>query len=262
LPGADLERVARAVKFGLAFNGGATCIGPRRLFVHRNQIDAFHEALVDCLKNHQTMVVHPAARPGIVSAIDAALKDGAGDLLGHYGESDFRADGKLRPVILDRATVEMDLMRADLFGPVAGLAIYEDVERVVQWINECPYGLAASVFGPEQESVQLANRLQVGTVVVNDLVAPTADPRLAFGGRRESGFGVTRGAEGLLEMTVPRVVTVRRRGPTPHLDPATSGEGDILAGALAIQHGKGIRRRFSGLHRLIKGVRLSRSNKE
>ena len=55
---------------------------------------------------------------------------------------------------------------------------------------------------------------------MNDVIVPTADPRLPFGGRKHSGFGVTRGAEGLLEMTVLKCVTVRRGRFRPHLDPA------------------------------------------
>ena len=63
----------------------------------------------------------------------------------------------------------------------------------------------------------MARRVRAGSVCVNDLIVPTADPRLPFGGRGRSGFGVTRGAEGLLEMTVPKAISVRTGSFRPHL---------------------------------------------
>ena len=64
-------------------------------------------------------------------------------------------------------------------------------------VNQCQYRLAASVFG-SLESSALADQLVVGSVTINDLIVPTADPRVSFGGRGESGFGVTRGEQGYL----------------------------------------------------------------
>jgi aldehyde dehydrogenase (NAD+) len=63
-------------------------------------------------------------------------------------------------------------------------------------------------------------------VVVNDFLIPTADPRVSFGGRGESGFGVTRGPEGLREMTRPKAVLEQTSPWRPHLDPP---EGDAAA---------------------------------
>ena len=66
-------------------------------------------------------------------------------------------------------------------------------------------------------AAELAGRLRTGMVTINDVIVPTAHPGLPFGGRAESGWGVTQGAEGLLEMTVPQVVGVRKGSFRPHL---------------------------------------------
>ena len=73
-------------------------------------------------------------------------------------------------------------------------------------------------------------------------------------GRKASGWGVTQGAEGLLQMTVPQTVTVRKGTFRPHLD-ANPGAGDIAAGYLRLAHGRGLRARWSGLRRMIRGMR-------
>ena len=71
---------------------------------------------------------------------------------------------------------------------------------------------------------RLAVRIRAGTVTINDLIAPTADPRLPFGGRGQSGYGVTRGAEGLLELTCVKTTSLRRGRLRPHYQPTTTAD--------------------------------------
>jgi hypothetical protein len=83
----------------------------------------------------------------------------------------------------------------------------------------------------------MAARVNAGSVVINDVIVPTADPRLPFGGRGESGFGVTRGAEGLLEMTVVKTISVRRGWFRPHLAPPRESDARRFAGMIRLLHG-------------------------
>jgi hypothetical protein len=83
-------------------------------------------------------------------------------------------------------------------------------------------------------------------VVINDLIVPTADPRLPFGGRGESGFGVTRGAEGLLELTALKVVAVRRGWRLFHLEDPHPGDADLFRAYLTLTHAAGPRARLRG----------------
>ena len=75
---------------------------------------------------------------------------------------------------------------------------------------------------PNEYGVQLAGKiageLESGAVTVNDVIVQTAHPATPFGGRGASGWGVTQGPEGLLEMTVPQVVSVRGGSFRPHYD--------------------------------------------
>ena len=94
-------------------------------------------------------------------------------------------------------------------------------------------------------------------VVINDMIVPTADPRVPFGGRGDSGFGVTRGAEGLLELTRVKAVIRRRGSFRPHFDPADPAEQErLLADFVHIAHARSPKRRlravFDAARRLSK----------
>ena len=81
-------------------------------------------------------------------------------------------------------------------------------------------------------------------VVINDMIVPTADPRVPFGGSGASGFGVTRGAEGLLELTRVRAV-IRRRGTfRPHFDPADASQESLLSAFVQVAHAGSFGRRL------------------
>jgi aldehyde dehydrogenase (NAD+) len=132
---------------------------------------------------------------------------------------------------------------------------YENIEQALRWDHHCPYGLTASVFGGEEKAKRLASRLKVGSVIINDLIVPTADPRLPFGGVRESGFGVTRGVEGLLELTHPKVTSVRRGRWLVHLDTPKPRDSLILEGLLQWLHEGSWSKRMAGLRNIMRAVK-------
>ncbi len=120
--------------------------------------------------------------------------------------------------------------------------------------SRCPYALGASIFTAHPvRGAQLAGQLRAGSVAINDVIVPTAHPATPFGGRRESGWGVTQGAEGLLEMTIPQVVSVRGGKMRPHYGTAI-GKPPLPAngfrGLLEWSHGATLRQRLRGLFRL------------
>jgi len=157
-----------------------------------------------------------------------------------------------RPVLLTGVRAEMEIARADMFAPVVSLIEVADTDEVVRVQEACPFALTASVFGEEREARAMGARMTVGTVVVNDLIVPTADPRVPFGGRRMSGFGVTRGAEGLLEMTAVRTIAVKRGGSRRHFEVPTVGHEGLFEGVIGMSHGRGFGARLAGLMRVVR----------
>lgn len=113
------------------------------------------------------------------------------------------------------------------------------------------YALGATVFGSEPGASEFAKRIRAGVVVVNDMIVPTADPRLAFGGRGRSGFGKTRGAAGLLEMTIEKSVITRRSKWRPHLLPARAEDAEIFRAYIELAHGS---RKLAAAGRLVKAI--------
>jgi hypothetical protein len=84
--------------------------------------------------------------------------------------------------------------------------------------------------------------------VINDLIVPTADPRMPFGGVKASGFGSTRGDEGLLEMTFPHVVAIRRGRIHPHFDEPATDDAALFAAFIRAAHG---RQRFRAIRSFL-----------
>ena len=251
LESADLDRAARAIAFGLTLNSGQTCIAPRRIFVLEGLKTEFVAKLAPLLAKADPIKLDSSSESKA-----ASLLAGATPLVGG-----FQDDGSFAPALVDSPAEGHSLTEIDIFAPIASVLPYDSLDRAVETANSCPYALGASVFGDCDDAESVADRLDVGVVTINDLIVPTADPRLPFGGRGESGFGVTRGAEGLLEMTRPKVISARRGKWLPHLDTPTETDADILSGLLEFSYSSGFRARFRGLRKLISSARKGKRAK-
>ena len=105
--------------------------------------------------------------------------------------------------------------------------------------NSNAFGLGASIFSRDLVKARaLAARIKTGVVLINDLIVPTADPRMPFGGVKASGFGSTRGEEGLLEMTFPHVVAVRGGGSYRHFSEPEQDDARFFTAYIRAAHGR------------------------
>ena len=131
-------------------------------------------------------------------------------------------------------------------------------EEAVYLASQSTYALGATIFGEEHAASKFAKQLRAGVVVINDMVVPTADPRVSFGGRGWSGFGATRGAEGLLQMSTPKVVVVQRAKRLRHLEPPPANSEALFLAYLEAKHRSGRQGRWKGWQTLIKQVLQTR----
>jgi acyl-CoA reductase-like NAD-dependent aldehyde dehydrogenase len=201
-----------------------------------------------------------AATKRIRPLLDDALARGA-----HILSGALHPDGSITfPLILAAVPPDAALLREDVFAPVLSLITVRDENEALAFNAACPYALGATVFSRDESAARLlAARIPVGGVVINDMIAPTADPRLPFGGRRRSGFGVTRGPEGLIEMTTLKVITWNRARWRPHLDDAAMGDAGLFEAFLQFTYGSGFRARLRALLRVIRlGAQRARPPKE
>jgi acyl-CoA reductase-like NAD-dependent aldehyde dehydrogenase len=233
LPGADLDLVADALAFGLRLNGGATCIAPRRVFVPQAQAAELERRLRSRLAGLPPVPVAMSTRERLDPLLDEARRAGCRIV----GAARPTALPAMSPILVSDATPELALLKADIFAPVLALVPVRDCEEALRFDKRCPYALGASVFGPEEPARRLAVRIRAGAVTINDLIVPTADPRLPFGGRGHSGYGVTRGAAGLLELTCVKTVSLRRGHLRPHYQPTTTADDTVFRQYLSAVHG-------------------------
>lgn len=261
---ADLDLVVKSLKFGLELNDGATCMAPKRVLVHRTVATELEGRLARAFspgssrresaqisgKDESIRLTSDATR-GLNSMLSEAVAQGA-----HFVTGGIAADGSLQfPIILAGVEPPARLLQEDVFAPVLSLVTVSDDAEAVARANDCPYALGASVFSRDESAGRaVADVLNAGVVSINDLILPSADARVPFGGRKRSGFGVTRGAEGLLELTVPKVVTISRAKFRPALEPPHPKDEAMFQAYLELTHGRGFGRRLGALFELFKAL--------
>jgi acyl-CoA reductase-like NAD-dependent aldehyde dehydrogenase len=247
-PDADLDLVTRALAFAFRLKNGQTCIAPRRILVARELASELEKRLVAVAKEIAPLAVPPRSAMTGARLVSDAVRQGARLCAGHIS-----TDANLiAPVVIADARPEMLLLQEELFGPVLALLPVRDDEDALAAASRCPYALGATIFGDEPGASALARRVRAGVVVINDVIVPTADPRLPFGGRGRSGFGVTRGAEGLLEMTALKAVCKRHGRWHPHLEPSRAGDGAMFLAYLRAVHGGRLRDKVAGWWALLR----------
>jgi acyl-CoA reductase-like NAD-dependent aldehyde dehydrogenase len=268
LDDADVNLAARAAWFGATMNCGQTCLATRRALVHRSIYPAFVAALQPLAA--AAPPVRLALRKQITQAevlVRAAVEDGA-RMLAMPGASAPKNGSDVVPprVVLD-ARPEMAVCREASFAPLLAVLPFDTLDEAVQMDAHCLYALGVSIFTAHPaRALDLAPRLRAGMVAVNDVIVSTGHPATPFGGRGASGWGVTQGAEGLLELTVPQVVSVRTGKYRPHYDMALGSkveQADMLRAFLDIEHGSTLLRRCGGILRLARALwHGSRAEKE
>jgi acyl-CoA reductase-like NAD-dependent aldehyde dehydrogenase len=199
------------------------------------------------------------SNPHWFQLVTEALAGGA-----HLLAGTVQPDGSLHtPLIFAGIKPSMRLVQEDIFAPVLSLITVADDDEALAFAAQCPYALGATIFSRDESAARaLAARVRAGVVIINDLIVPTADPRLPFGGRGRSGFGVTRGAEGLLEMTAPKVVTIRHGKSRPHFDESHPADAELFIAYIQAAHTRGWRNRLTALKKLFRSLkqRSTKSN--
>ena len=245
---ADLDLAVCALTFGLRLNSGQTCIAPRRVFVARSVATEFEGRLTQAFARCTPVSFSPAQRERLSPLLHQALHSGA-----HLLAGKILPDRQLvGPMVLAGIKPPLPLLTEDIFAPLLMVVTVADDDEAVAFANDCPYALGATIFSRDHAAIHsLTSRLNVGLVLVNDMIAPTADARLPFGGRKLSGFGVTRGPEGLLEMTQTKVITHRSGDWRPHFDELRDNDADLFKAYLMAAHGSGWRARLKAMKKML-----------
>ncbi|HEX8483864.1 aldehyde dehydrogenase family protein [Sphingomonas sp.] len=216
LEGADLATVLPPTVSGVLANSGQSCIAPTRLLVHDSQVaeaTAFVKAMMEQTKTgdpaemgmHIGPVVNKAQFDKIQGLIQSAIDEGATLVTGGVGRPDGRNAGfYIRPTLFADVTPDMRIAQEEVFGPVATITAYGDLDEGVRIANDTAYGLSATISGDPQAAAKVAPRLRAGLVTINSWSPDAGAP---FGGYKQSGNGRENGRYGLADfMEVKTVV--------------------------------------------------------
>jgi succinate-semialdehyde dehydrogenase / glutarate-semialdehyde dehydrogenase len=109
------------------------------------------------------------------------------------------------PTVIGGVDDDFDVMKSEIFGPIAPLAVFDDLEEAIERANASDLGLTAFTFTESERTARLlADRLEVGLVTVN--TGGTSLPETPFGGVKQSGYGHEGGLEGLEAYTVRKLI--------------------------------------------------------
>jgi len=221
LDDADLDEAVKAAAFGAFFHQGQICMSTERVIVHERIADEFIARFAERATAIQpgdprdpdcklgSMITEQAAQR-VKALIDDAVGKGARLVCG--GE---RKDVFIEPTILDGITPDMRVYYEEVFGPVASVMRFADIEEAISIANDTEYGLAASVFGRDvTRALKVAQRIESGICHIN---GPTVhdEPQMPFGGVKASGYGRFGGKAGIDEFTELRWITIQS-GPQDH----------------------------------------------
>jgi acyl-CoA reductase-like NAD-dependent aldehyde dehydrogenase len=217
---ADLERTARAIVFGGFSNSGQICIAVERVYAHREIHDALVERVVELTR--ELRQGDPAKDFVDVGAIIFAHQMEIADK--HIADAvskgaEIRTGGKrldgpgqfFPPTVLTNCNHTMTVMTDEIFGPIVPIMKVTTEEEAVRLSNESHLGLNAYVFSADREhGRRIAERIQAGSVLVNDVLSNGGTVEAPFGGIKQSGFGRAMGDESLREMCDVKHISVDR----------------------------------------------------
>jgi succinate-semialdehyde dehydrogenase/glutarate-semialdehyde dehydrogenase len=208
LEDADLEMAAETCVTARLINGGQSCIAAKRFIVVEEIYEAFVKLFVDKMKSKkmgdpfdESNYIGPQAsvplRDELHLQVEKSIKLGAELLLG--GKIPKINGAYYPPTVLSNVTQGMPAYDEELFGPVAAIIKVKDEGEAIKIANDTNFGLGAAVFTKDiTRGEKIAKeRLQAGCCFVNAFVK--SDPRLPFGGIKESGYGRELSSFGIKE---------------------------------------------------------------
>jgi acyl-CoA reductase-like NAD-dependent aldehyde dehydrogenase len=270
---ADLELAARAILWGRLANAGQSCTAPKRVFVVREVYERFLSVLESeartWRRGHGVAAdLGPLIRESQTAVLDAQLHDArerGARIRAEIPLSEPSASGDTLPTaaIVTDVTAEMRISQEETFGPLLSVTPVGSLDEAVTAANHSPYGLSASVWTRSAAlGRRIAAQLQVGTVMINDVLVNAGIADLAHGGVKASGTGRSHGPEGLLECTTTRTIVHDTFPFLPQLwwRLAANAQWPVYDAATTVLHGRGIGTRARAAVQLLRSVQWRRDD--
>jgi acyl-CoA reductase-like NAD-dependent aldehyde dehydrogenase len=220
LEDADIRQAARIGAIGRLLNSGQSCDKPKRFIVVKNNAEEFTKRFVEEIQNkkvgdpmERTTDVGPLVNKEAVEKVDGQVRDalskGAKALLRggpRSGKGSF-----YDPTVLSNVDKSMRVMNEEVFGPAVPIYIVENEAEAIHVANDTTYGLGASIWTENLDRAgSVASKIESGTVFVNCQMQ--SDPRMPFGGIKNSGIGRELSRYGLEEFVNIKAIQVFASG--------------------------------------------------
>ena len=217
MPSADLERAVTTAVQARVINNGQSCIAAKRFIVDETIYDAFAQKFVErmaALKVGDPMDpatdVGPLATEdvlhGLEEQVNQTIELGARVLLG--GKKIKRPGNFFEPTVLADIPQGSPAFEDELFGPVASLFRAHGMAEAIDIANNSKFGLGACAWtNDEAEQEMFISRIESGLAFVNSMVA--SDPRIPFGGVKQSGYGRELSHHGIREFVNVKTVSIQ-----------------------------------------------------
>lgn len=207
-PDADLDLAAQAILDSRIGNNGQICNNAERLYIHKDVKDALTKKLVEKFKAVKVgdpfsaddidmgPLVEQRALESVQAKVDKAVSQGAKILCGGHrvGEKGYFYAATL----LDDCRQDMDIVHEETFGPVLPIIVWDNIEQVIAWANDCEYGLASSIFTNDiNNAARCIRELEFGETYVNRFHFEAIQGFHA--GVKKSGIGGADGKHGVEE---------------------------------------------------------------
>ena len=204
---ADLGQAVAGAMASKYRNAGQTCVCANRILVQSGIYDRFAAALIEAVNKLAVgpgmeagttigPLINKAAIEKVETLVGDAVKAGAKVLTG--GTLDKAGPLFYRPSVVGDVTPDMEIVREEIFGPVAALVRFDTEPDAIRLANDTPFGLAAYLFSRNlSRAWRVAEKLDAGMVGVNEGIF--SNEVVPFGGVKESGLGREGAAEGLEE---------------------------------------------------------------
>ncbi|AZA12448.1 Putative succinate-semialdehyde dehydrogenase [NADP(+)] 2 [Corynebacterium choanae] len=221
LPDADIAEASRGARHAAFSASGQMCISAERIYVHTDIYDEFKRRFLADVKQMSVGIgksweidMGSLISANHVEEVDGVVQDavqrGATLLTGGVRLSNI-GPAFYAPTVLENVPHDAILRTEEVFGPVVYLQRVTSVDEAVELANESEYGLNASVFGSRKQALAVAQRLNSGSVCINDgYVSAWASADAPMGGWKQSGVGRRHGDQGLLSFTEARTIAEQR----------------------------------------------------
>ena len=219
-PDADLELAAQAILDSRIGNNGQICNNAERLYIHKDIKEKFTEMLKakfaavkvgDPFSSDDIdmgPLVEKKALESVQAKLDKAVAQGAKVLVGGHrvGDKGYFFEATL----LDNCRQDMDIIHEETFGPVLPIIEFSDIDQVIEWCNDCEYGLASSVFTNDiNTAARMVRELEFGETYINRLHFEAIQGFHA--GVKKSGIGGADGKHGVEEYLRTHVTYLQTR---------------------------------------------------